>query len=126
MREVIIRQFCKDLARKNIFFWGGRGLLLVQVQKFGTATSYGLVVLYQSGKKVKTKSQKVFGANSYICRSYMGSDRGLFWSPILNRVKRFSCLTGHTYLNALIPLVQIALRYHSLMLFTKNRLKRFK
>ena len=29
-------------------------------------------MLHQCGKKVKTKSQKVFGANSYICRGYRG------------------------------------------------------
>ena len=27
-------------------------------------------MLYQSLKRVETKSQKVLGANSYICRSY--------------------------------------------------------
>ena len=47
-------------------------------------------------RKVKTKSQKVFRANSYICGSYKGETSkgwaggggvgGLF-APILNRVK---------------------------------------
>ena len=38
----------------------------------GTGTRYGLAVLHQYGKKVKTKSQKVLGANSNISRSYRG------------------------------------------------------
>ena len=29
-----------------------------------------LEILHQCGKRVKTKSQKVLGANSYVCRSY--------------------------------------------------------
>ena len=33
---------------------------------------YGLEILNQCGKRVETKSQKVFGANSYACRSYSG------------------------------------------------------
>ena len=43
---------------------------LIQVQEFGTVTRYGLEILHQRGKRVKTKSQKVFGANSYVCWSY--------------------------------------------------------
>ena len=43
---------------------------------------------------VKTKSQKVLGSNSYVCRSYRGKAGrwGLFAPPllsILNRVKRW-------------------------------------
>ena len=53
------------------------GVLLVQVQIFGTDTRYG-----QCGKRVKTKSQKVSGVNSYVCRSYRGkTSRGLSASP---------------------------------------------
>ena len=39
-------------------------------------------------KRVKTNSQKVLGANSYVCRSYRGktSRGGLFVALILNRV----------------------------------------
>ena len=35
-------------------------------------------------KRVKTKSQKVFGANSYVCRSYSGktNDGGGGWLPL--------------------------------------------
>ena len=33
----------------------------------------------ESGKRVKTKSQNVFGANSYVCRGYRGkTGRGHF------------------------------------------------
>ena len=31
---------------------------------------YDLKVLQRFDKSVKTKSEKVFGANSYVCRSY--------------------------------------------------------
>ena len=43
---------------------------------------YELEILHQRGKRVKTKSQKVLRANSYICRSYRGKTgrgRGAFW-----------------------------------------------
>ena len=40
------------------------GLVLVPVQQFGTGARYGLGILHQCGKRVKTNSQKVFGANS--------------------------------------------------------------
>ena len=45
-------------------------MLLVQVQYFGTGTRYDLEILNQCGKMVKTETQKVFGANFYVCRSY--------------------------------------------------------
>ena len=36
---------------------------------------------------VKTKSQKVLGDNSYVCRSYRGKvSKGGLFAPILNRV----------------------------------------
>ena len=51
-------------------------------------------MLRKCGKRVKTKTQKVFGANSYVCRSYRGTtDRvGCFAPllPILNRVNKES------------------------------------
>ena len=64
---------------------------MVQVQQFRTGTWYGFEILHQSDKRVKTKSQKDLGANSYICRSYIAkTGRGIFLAPpprILNRVK---------------------------------------
>ena len=45
---------------------------MVQVQKLGTGTRYGLNISYQCGKRIKTKIQKVFWADSYVCRSYRG------------------------------------------------------
>ena len=45
-------------------------------------------ILHQCGKRVKTKSQKVFGADSYICRCYRGkTSRWLFWPPPRIRLK---------------------------------------
>ena len=51
--------------------------------------------LHHCGKRVKSKSQNVLRANSYICRSYRGkTGREAFWPhsrppppPILNGVK---------------------------------------
>ena len=46
---------------------------------------YGLEILHQCGKRVKTKSRNVLGANSYVCKSYQEKPgRGPF---CLNRVK---------------------------------------
>ena len=77
-------QFRKDLTRKTAFF---RGLVLLQIPWFGTGIRCKLEFLHQCGKKVKTKSQKVLGASSYVCRSYRGkTGRGgcvLFASPHL-------------------------------------------
>ena len=39
---------------------------MIQVQQFGTGSSYDLEILHQCGKIVKIKSQKVFWANSYV------------------------------------------------------------
>ena len=38
---------------------------------------YGLGILHQCGKSVKTRNQKVLGANYYIRRSYRGKTRVL-------------------------------------------------
>ena len=43
---------------------------MIQVQQFGTGSSYDLEILHQCGKIVKIKSQKAFWANSYVCRIY--------------------------------------------------------
>ena len=65
--------------------------VLVQGQSFGTGTKYGLEILNPCSKRVKTKSLKVFGANSNICRGYRkknGREGELFGSPIQNKVNR--------------------------------------
>ena len=36
-------------------------MILVHVQSFGTGTRYGLEILHQGGKKVKTKVRKFLG-----------------------------------------------------------------
>ena len=49
---------------------------------------YKLEILHQCGKRVKIKSQKVLGPNSYAFRSYRGkTGRAFLPTPILNRVK---------------------------------------
>ena len=64
MREVITISILKGFDQKNRFFWG---VVLVQVQSFGTGPRYKLEILHQSVERVKNKSQKVLGANSYVC-----------------------------------------------------------
>ena len=58
-------------------------MVLAQVQQFGTGTRYGFKILHHCGKRIKTKIQKVLGANFYVCRSYRGKTgrRGPFWPP---------------------------------------------
>ena len=80
-------------------------MVLVQVEQFGTGTRYELEILHECGKKVKTKSQKVLGANSYVGevteKKLVGG--GDFLPPILNRVKE----------NVIKPLAKsVALCYH--------------
>ena len=57
-------------------------------EKFRTGTRYGLEILHQCGKKIKTKIQEVLGSNSNVSRSYREkTGRGPFLAPtILNRV----------------------------------------
>ena len=45
---------------------------MVQVQQFGTGASHCLEILHQSDERVKTESQEVLTANSYVCISYRG------------------------------------------------------
>ena len=86
MREVIITLILYWFDQKNCFLWR---FVLVQGQLFETGTRYGLKVLRQCGKRVKTKSQKVFGVNSYVWRSCRRKTArwGLFTPcpPIQNR-----------------------------------------
>ena len=58
---------------------------------------YGLEILHQCGKRVKTIIRKVLGANSNVCRSYRGKiARGPFCPPILNKVNAtMSEVAGH-------------------------------
>ena len=71
------------MTRKNTFLRGSLG----QVRQFGNDTMYGLDILHQCGKRVKTKSQKVLGL---ICTflEFIGEKLvGFFLPPtILNRV----------------------------------------
>ena len=51
---------------------------------------YSLEILHKSGKRVETKSHKVFRANSDVyrsCRGKIGRGFSLPSLPILNRVK---------------------------------------
>ena len=52
------------MTRKTAFLRGG----WFKLNNLGLT----LEILHQCGKRVKTKSQKVLGANSYVCRSYRG------------------------------------------------------
>ena len=54
-----------------MFFWG---MVLLQVQIFGTGIRHGLETLQKCGKSVITKSSKPLEANSKVCRNYMGEN----------------------------------------------------
>ena len=56
---------------------------MVLVQWLGTDIMYGLEILHKWEKRVENKNQKVFGANSYACRSCKGKTGwgGPFWPP---------------------------------------------
>ena len=74
MREVIISPILQGLDQKK---------------HFRADTRHGLEILHHCGKRVKTKSRKNFGANSYICRSFRTkTGRGHFCFQILKRVKK--------------------------------------
>ena len=63
--------------KKN--FWE---VILAQVHLFGTGTRLGIDILQQCGKRIKTKNQKVSGANFSFWRSYSGkTGNGLFCAP---------------------------------------------
>ena len=80
MKEVITTSILQGFDQKNCFFWE---VVLIQVQQFGTGARYKLEILYQCSKRVKSKSQKVLEANSYVSRSYRGKPgrRGPFCPP---------------------------------------------
>ena len=72
MRQVITTLVLYRFDQKNSFFemW----YLFSSIIRDWSAKPE---ILRQCGKRFKTKSQKVFGANSYICISYRGkTDRG--------------------------------------------------
>ena len=80
---------------------------MIQKQWFGTGTRYGLEILQQWGKRITTKSQKVLGANSYVCRSSRG--KTAFLSPILNRVKVLFKLMNKVVLQRVLQVIQLSL-----------------
>ena len=75
LREVIITSILSVFDKQNKFFWG---VLLVQVQWFGTSTRKGLEILHQPKLTIK------FGCNDkcLICRTcskqYTGETTGRF------------------------------------------------
>ena len=64
MRKVIITSIFLKITKiwleKSFYFWG---MVLVQVQWFRTGTRYELEILHYCGKRIKSKSQKVFGTS---------------------------------------------------------------
>ena len=58
MSEVIITSILQGYDQKKQSFWG---VLFFQVQQFGTDNRYGLEILHQCDKSVKTKKSEGFG-----------------------------------------------------------------
>ena len=65
MREVINTSI-RDLTRKNTFLRGGLGLSSI----IWTGNRCGLEMWLHCVKRVKTISQKILEASSYVCRSF--------------------------------------------------------
>ena len=80
--------FIKIWPEKSFVFWEVSWFKFNDVRLAGDS---GLEFLHQYDKRVKTKSQKVLRANSYVCSSYEGNTyRRPFCLPtILNKVKLF-------------------------------------
>ena len=70
MREVINTSI-KDLTRKNTFLRGGLGLSSI----IWTGNRCGLEISLHCVKRVKTISQKILEASSYVCRSFRKKNR---------------------------------------------------
>ena len=62
-------------------------MTLVEVQTFGTGTRYVLEILYQCGKRVKTKSQEQTLRFSEVTEEKLVERAFLPPPPILNMVK---------------------------------------
>ena len=87
-----IPQFYKDLTLKTAFFEGCSWF------RFNNLGLFWGEILRQCGKRIETKSQKVLGANSYVCRSCRGKTgrgwEGGFlppppsWIGLLNQLKK--------------------------------------
>ena len=73
MTKVLVTSTLLGLDQKNDFFerWSW-----FKFNNLELAPSYGLEILHPCGKRVKTKSEKVLGANSYISISYRGKQVG--------------------------------------------------
>ena len=71
-------QFYKDLTKKSFF----EGWCWFKSNNLGLALGSNLEILHQCGKRVKTKSETVFKANSYVCRNYRRKRPFRpFWNP---------------------------------------------
>ena len=91
VREVIITSILKRFDKKNRFFeeWSW-----FKFDNLGLAQGTNFKFYTSMAKRVKSKSQKVLGANSYVCISYRrktgrGASLPPLHSPFLNRVKEW-------------------------------------
>ena len=67
-----------DAANDSFFISRGDNVLFSMF----VSSRNGLEIQHNRGKRVKTKSQIVFGANSNVCRGCRGKNgRGAFWNP---------------------------------------------
>ena len=71
-------KFIRNWPEKWLFLMGGLASSSI-FWDWHYDTRYEFEILHQCGQRDKTKSQKVFGTNSYVCRSYRGkTGRGPF------------------------------------------------
>ena len=68
-------------------------MVLVQIQYFWTGTRYGFEILYQCGKKVKTKNyQRVLAVDFNVCRCYRGKT-GRRWGLFVLKMSYKVCFS---------------------------------
>ena len=89
MGEVIITSILEGLHQKNHFFWG-----VIWFKFNNLVLALGMAIKFYTivAKGLKLKSQKVFGADSYVCRRCRRKTGRGFFAFILNRVK--ACNSG--------------------------------
>ena len=95
VREVFITSMLYGFHQKKHFCWG---VVLAEVQLFGTCTRYGLEILNQCERKVKTKSQKFLVTNYYVLSYRAKTGRGSFLSPLLPSPSWIGLIIPHTLL----------------------------
>ena len=110
IREVIITSILSGFDQKSCFF---EGWAWFKFNNLGLALG---TIFHQSVERVKTKSQKVLGPNSYVCRSYRGKT-GRGTSPPLSWIGLIIILAIRIKTQKLHPLFISSTYCHYFLLY---------